>query len=216
MLYRFLILPFFAVLLTVCAGCSQEEAPDPPLARAELTVRLNEALKLSRYSEAVSIIDKLLALDPDDADLMEMRDRIIGNICVEKTQRYVNSKNLNKALAYVKKQRRQYPMLPRLQILEAEVASLITMRDAATELARAQTIAELTAALEKITPLAAAEKSAVILQQDIRKRRSELAAMRKAAAEALEKAAQQKAAAEASTAAPAGEKAKPAGEKTNL
>ena len=211
MLYRFLILPVFAVLLALCSGCSQEEAPDPPLARAELTVRLNEALKLSRYSEAASIIDKLLALDPDDADLMEMRDRIISNICVEKTQSYIDSKNLDKALAYVKKQRRQYPMLPRLQILESEVTSLITLRDAAAELARARTIVELTAALEKVTPLAAAEKSAVLLQQDIRKRRSELAAMRKAAAEALKKAA-----AGTSAAVPAGENKKTAGEKTGL
>lgn len=188
MFYRLLIL-FSAVLLLVC-GCSKKTAPDPPLARAELTLRLNDALKLARYNEAIPIIDKLLALDPDDADLMDMRDRIIGNICVERTRKYINSKKLEKALKYVQKQRRQYPMLPRLQILEAEVSNLIALRDAAAELVRAKTIPELTAALEKVTPMAAGKDAAELLAKDIQIRKKELADLRDAAAIELKKAVQ--------------------------
>lgn len=188
MFYRLFIL-FSAALILGC-GCSKKTVPDPPLARAELTLRLNDALKLARYGEAISIIDKLLALDPDDADLMDMRDRIIGNICVERTQQYIDRKELEKALKYVQKQRRQYPMLPRLQILEAEVSNLIAMRDAAAELARAKTIPELTAALEKITPMAAGKDAAKILAKDIQARKKELAAMRDAAARKLKEAVQ--------------------------
>ena len=92
-MFHRLIISLFAVMLFVC-GCSENKAPDPPIARAELTARLYDTLKVKRYSEALAITDKLLALDPNDPDLMEMRDRLIGNIAAVKVQEYIDNKQL--------------------------------------------------------------------------------------------------------------------------
>ena len=187
MFYRLLI-SAFAVMLFVC-GCSENKAPDPPIARAELTVRLYDALKVKRYDEALAITDKLLALDPNDPDLMDMRDRIIGNIAAVKVQQYIDSQRLESALKYLRKERRRYPVMPKLRMLEEEVRNLIALRDAAQELAAADTIAKLSAALDVIVPLAARYPAAEQLHKDIKQRQSDLKKMRIAAAAAVEKAA---------------------------
>ncbi len=188
MFYRLLIL--FSAALIFCSGCSKKTAPDPPTARAELTVRLYDTLKEKRYTEALAINDKLLALDPNDADLMEMRDRIIGNIAALNVQKYVDKGRLEKAYSYIRKERKNYPVMPRLRLLEEEVKNLIVLRNAARKLAEASTIPELTAALEHIVPLAAKYPAAKQLDSDIALRKAELKKMREDAASAIEKAAQ--------------------------
>ena len=175
----------FTALLMLTAGCSDSKAPDPPTARAELTARLFDELKARRLDSATAIIDKLLALDPDDADLMEMRDRLTANKATLATQNYVNRGELENALAYIQKQRKQYPVMPKLRILEEEVRGLITLRDAAQRLADAQTIPELSTALENIAPLAAKYPTAKKLHIDIKLRRRDLDKMRADAANAV-------------------------------
>lgn len=191
MFYRLFLL--FSAALILCSGCSEKTAPDPPTARAELTVRLYDTLKEKRYTEALAINDKLLALDPNDADLMEMRDRIIGNIAALNVQKYVDQGRLEKAYAYIRKERKNYPVMPRLRLLEEEVKNLMVLRDAAEKLAEASTMPELTAALEYIVPLAARYPAAKQLNADIALRKAELKKMRDAAATAIEKSAAGKA-----------------------
>ena len=186
--YRLFIL--FSAAIILCSGCSKKTAPDPPTARAELTVRLYETLKERRYTEALAINGKLLALDPNDADLMEMRDRIIGNIVAVNVQKYIDQGRLEKAYSYIRKERKNYPVMPRLRLLEEEVKNLIALRDAAKKLAEASTVPELTAALELIVPLAARYPAAKQLDADIALRKVELKKMREAAASAMEKAAE--------------------------
>ena len=187
MFYRLIILAA-AVMLFIC-GCSENKAPDPPAARAELTARLFDTLKEKRYNEALAIVDKLLALDANDAELMEMRDRIIGNIATGRVQKYIDSNELDKALRYIRKERKVYPVMPRLRMLEEDVRSLIGLRNAARKLAAARTIPDLTAALDTITPMAARYPAATQLHKDIASRKADLKKMRAAAARAVEKAA---------------------------
>ena len=190
MFYRWIIFAF--VLLLFISGCSENQAPDPPIARAELTVRLYETLKVKRYSEALAIIDKLLALDSDDPDLMEMRDRIIGNIAAVKVQEYIDSNRLEAGLKYIRRERRTYPVMPKLRMLEEEIKNLITLRQAAQALAEADTIPKLAAALDFIVPLAAKYPAAEQLHKDIVRRKADLKNMRDAATRAVEKAAGKK------------------------
>ena len=190
MFYRWLIFAF--VLLLFISGCSENQAPDPPIARAELTVRLYETLKVKRYSEALAIIDKLLALDSDDPDLMEMRDRIIGNIAAVKVQEYIDSNRLEAGLKYIRRERRTYPVMPKLRMLEEEIKNLITLRQAAQALAEADTIPKLAAALDFIVPLAAKYPAAEQLHKDIARRKADLKSMGDAATRAVEKAAGKK------------------------
>ena len=180
MLYRFFYTIFITAVL-FAGGCSEQSAPEPPLARAELTARLNAALEAGRDSEALAITDKLAALDPDDADIIEMRERIVCNICTRTVQGYINQGNLSKARKYLRGERRKYPALLRLQMLENDLENLYSLQKAADALAAAKTIPDLTAALEKITPMAAKYPQAKQLHADIKKRRSELAAMRRRA-----------------------------------
>ena len=187
MCLRLLIL--LAAVLMTGAGCSKKQAPDPPSARAELTVRLFETLNDKRYEETLVIIDKLLALDSNDADLMEMRDRVVGNIAAAKIQNFINNNELEKAHRYIRYERKLYPVMPRLRLLEEEVENLIALSDAAQKLAAARTIPELTAALDRIVPIAAKYPKAELLHKDIARRKDELKKMRIAAARAVEKAA---------------------------
>ena len=190
MFYRLLIL--FSVALIFCSGCSKKTAPDPPTARAELTVRLYDTLKEKRYTEALAINDKLLALDPNDADLMEMRDRIIGNIATVKIQHYIDENRLEDGLKYIRSERRKFPVMPKLRLLEEELKNLIVLRKAAQTLAAADTIPALTAALDFIMPLAAKYPAAKQLHNDIKQRKADLEKMRSDAAQAVEKAAANK------------------------
>ena len=96
MLLRIFIL--MAAVLTAGVGCSKKQVPDPPSARAELTARLFETLDGKRYDEALVIVDKLLALDANDADLMEMRDRIVGNIATGRVRDFIADEDLEGAL----------------------------------------------------------------------------------------------------------------------
>ena len=187
-MFHRLIISLFAVMLFVC-GCSENKAPDPPIARAELTARLYDTLKVKRYSEALAITDKLLALDPNDPDLMEMRDRLIGNIAAVKVQEYIDNKQLEGALKYLRKERKRYPVMPKLRILEEEVRNLIALRNAAKVLAEADTIPKLAAALDFIVPLAAKYPATEQLHKDIKQRKNDLEKMRDAAALQVEKAA---------------------------
>ena len=129
------------------------------------------------------IIDKLLALEPDDIELMEMRDRVIANRCTAQVQKAVDQGKLAKALQIVKQERRKNPMIPQLRVLEDEVNDLQNLQASAKQLANAKTLPELSAALNQIAPLAAKYPQAKQLQQDIKKRTAELATMRKRAAE---------------------------------
>ncbi len=167
-------------LMSGLCGCSKTEVPDPPLARAELTVRLGEALKHQRDDEALSLIDKLLALDGDDSDLIEMRSRVIANRCVRAAQRRLDAGNLEEAREIVQAARQQYPLIPRLRMLEEEISGLIDLRNAAAALARARSIPELTTALEVAEPLAAAHPGARTLAADIKTKQAELARLRSA------------------------------------
>ncbi|MBO5922952.1 MAG: hypothetical protein J6Q81_00425 [Lentisphaeria bacterium] len=187
MLYRIFMICTAALLLGT--GCSENQPPDPPSARAELTARLFETLKSKRYTEALAITDKLLSLDSNDAELMDMRDRIIGNIAAIKVQEYVEAGQLKAALKYLARERKLYPVMPRLRLLEEEVRNLITLRNAAQTLAAAKTIPELAAALDMIAPLAARYPAAKQLHKDIALRKAELKKMRSDAAAAVEKAA---------------------------
>ena len=153
MLYR--IFALCSAALFLCCGCSETQPHDPPAARAELTVRLLETLKNKRYTEALAINDKLLALDPNDAELMEMRDRLIGNIATENVQKFVDAGKLAEALKYLHNERKLYPVMPRLRMLEEDVQNLIALRKAADRLAAAKTISELATALDTIMPSAA-------------------------------------------------------------
>lgn len=164
------------------SGCSDNgKIPDPPAARAELTARLYDALQDKRYEDALAITDKLKALDPNDADLIEMHNRIVGNICVSAIQNSVDAGQLNNALEVIKKYRQQYPLMPRLRILEEEVRNLFQLTVAAQTLAQSDKIADLSAALENIAPLAAKYPQAKALRRDIMQRHAELRKMREAA-----------------------------------
>lgn len=166
-----------AVLLTL-SGCSERKVSDPPTSRAELTVRLFDALKYKRYTDALAILDKLQALEPEDADLMEMRDRLIVNICTGKVQEYINAGKLENAQKYIRQQRKKHPMLTKLRMLEEDVNNLINLRNAARRLANAATIPEIASALENIAPLAARYPDAKKLHSDIKQRRNELNKLR--------------------------------------
>ena len=105
MLYRIFSLLLITLLAMLC-GCSDNgKISDPPAARAELTARLYDALQDKRYEDALAITDKLKALDPNDADLIEMHNRIVGNICVSAIQNSVDAGQLNNALEVIKKYR---------------------------------------------------------------------------------------------------------------
>ena len=171
-------------ILLLAAGCSEEQAPEPPVSRAELTCRLFEALDANRDHDALAIVDKLLALDNNDADLMEMRERILGNICTRKVQTLIDQENLDEAAKYVAIQRRRHPRLPKLQILENEVAELITLRNAARKLADAASPADLDLALRKIEPLSTKYPQAKQLKRDIDRRKQDLQKMRRSASSA--------------------------------
>ena len=166
----------------IFSGCSDSQVPDPPSARAELTGRLYEALQYKRDAEALAIINKLLALEPDDVDLLEMRDRVTVNACTRAVQTHVNSGNLDKALQVVNKYRQEHSTLPGLKVLQARISELILLRDCAANLAAANDISTLVTQLEKIAPLAAKYPQAKQLQQDIKMRRIQLARMRAEAA----------------------------------
>lgn len=187
MIYRVFIL--LAAVLVLGTGCSDQKAPDPPTARAELTVRLYETLNAKRYEEALAIADKLLALDSNDADLMEMRDRIIGNIAAVKVQQYIDHGQLEKAYTYIREERKRYPAMPRLRIMEEDINNLTTLRDSARNLAKAKTIPELANALELIVPQAAKYPAAQQLHKDIAQQQKRLKKMREDAAASVEKAA---------------------------
>ena len=169
--------------LLFAPGCSKESAPEPPVSRAELTQRLFEALQTKRDADALAIVDKLLALDNDDSDLIEMRERIVGNICTRKVQSWVNQGNLDAAHQYIVRQRRLYPTMPKLRILESEVNELVTLRNAAISLAAAKDVKSLEEALSKIEPLAAKYPYALQLKRDIARRKQDLQKMRQAPAE---------------------------------
>ena len=185
MLYR--IFALCSAALFLCCGCSETQPHDPPSARAELTVRLLETLKNKRYTEALAINDKLLALDPNDAELMEMRDRLVGNIATANVQKFVDAGKLAEALKYLHNERKLYPVMPRLRMLEEDVQNLIALRKAADRLAAAKTISELATALDAIMPSAARYPAATQLHKDIEQRKAELKKMRLAAAEKVEK-----------------------------
>ena len=178
-----------ALLLTL-SGCSESKVSDPPTSRAELTVRLFDALKGRRYTDALAILDKLQTLEPEDADLMEMRDRLIVNICTGKVQEYINNGKLENAQTYLRWQRKKHPMLHNLRMLEEDVNNLIDLRNAANRLANAATIPEIASALENIAPLAARYPDAKKLHSDIKIRRSELNKLRAAEQRKAEAAAQ--------------------------
>lgn len=175
------LLTLAGVMMT---GCSDNTPPDPPLARAELTSRLYDTLRQGRDADALAIIEKLLALDPDDADLLEMQDRITANICARAMQANIDQNQLDEALKLVQQYRKQYPMLTILRVYENEIADLIKLRDAASELAAANDVVSLAAALEKIAPMAAKYTEAKQLQTDIKIRKNDLAKMRSQAAAA--------------------------------
>ena len=86
--------------------------------------------------------------------------------------------------------------------LEEDVKELIVLRDAAKNLAEADNIADLTAALEKAAPLAAKYKQAEQLRKDISSRRRELIKMREAAARKATEDADRKAAEKTEPSAP--------------
>ncbi len=184
---RFIFTGMLVGCMLMITGCAEEKVPDPPTARAELTARLYDALKLQRNEEALAIIGKLMALDQNDADLMEMRDRIICNICTNEVQKMLDSGRIDSARRYLRSQRRKYPMLGQLQILENEIVALQELSSAAAGLANADSIADLTAALDRIAPLAAKYPQAKRLQQDIQLRRKDLARLRAAEQVASEK-----------------------------
>ncbi len=188
MLHRFFCIAFMAVFtIMLTSGCGDQDISNPPTARAELTARLFDALQFHRYDDALAIIDKLLAIDPDDVELMDMRNRIIANACTVKVQQFVNLNQLEKALQTVVAARKSHPILPQLTALEEEIRSLIALRNAANALAKAKNIPELAAALEKIAPLANKYPQAKALHRDIDARRKELEQMRAEAQRAQEK-----------------------------
>lgn len=164
-----------AVILTVgICGCGDSEVPDPPVARSELVARLFDALKTGRLDEARSLTEKLQALDNGNVALAELKSRIIANGYVLRCQRELDAGRPEQALAIVREGRKAYPLHPFLRVLEEELARLTELRDAAQSLAAAQTAGELSAALERIAPLAAAYPSAKELQLDIERRRADL------------------------------------------
>ena len=188
MLHRFFCIALAAVLVSLLAsGCGDRNKIAPPSARAELTARLFDALQFHRYDDALAIIDKLLAIDPDDVELMEMRSRVITSACTVKVQQFVDQNQLDKALQTVVTARKNNPVLPQLIALEEEIRGLIALRDAANVLAAAKTIPELAAALEKIAPLAAKYPQAKALHRDIDTRRKELERFRAEAQQVQEK-----------------------------
>ena len=164
--------------VVMLSGCSKSEVPDPPASRAELVGRLFEALQYKRDQEALVIIGKLLALDPDDVDLMDMRDRVTINLCTRSVQKMIDAGKLDEALRIVGDFRRNNPTLPGLRMLHAEVSELILLRDAAKALAEAQDTAALVTQLEKIAPLAGKYPQAGALHKDIKMRRIQLSRMR--------------------------------------
>ena len=115
MIYKYLMAAF--CLMLFAAGCKQEEVPDLPIARAELTVRLMESLNYKRYDEALGIIDKLLALYPDDVELMEMKNRVIVNKCIAKVQPCVDQGKLEEALTIVRSESKNHPMIRKFNLV---------------------------------------------------------------------------------------------------
>ena len=182
MVYRILLICL--VVLTVATGCSDQRVPDPPTARAELTERLFDALNYKRYDEALAIIEKLLALYPDDSELMEMKSRVIVNACVERIQPLINQGNLEEALKIVRQEAKKHLAIRKFYELEAEILKLLNLQKLAENLKNAKTAAELEDALKKIETPAAEYPLAVNLHNDMKARRIHLARIRKAEAAA--------------------------------
>lgn len=190
MTHRYLAI-ILTVLLTAVAGCSKKQAPDPPVAQAELTSRLFAALQDQRYDEALVILDKLKVLAPDDATLVAMediRDNIIINRCTEKIRSLVDQGKFDQALTVVHDENKTYPGIKDLQKLEDNLKELAELQKKADRLANAKTSVELDAALKDIEYTAKDYPQAEKLHSDIKARKVQLAKMRKAEAEAREKA----------------------------
>lgn len=186
MIYRYIIA---CVLLTVLlTGCRKEEIADPPLARAELTTRLYDALQYDRLDEALEIIGKLLSIYPDDAELGEMHDRIVITRCIRRIQPLIDSGKLAEARKIVREENKNYPAVSYFRELDEELETLVILQNRAESLAAAKTPAELETALKNIEYSIQDHPQAEQLKRDIDKRRQDLVNMRKAEAEARAKA----------------------------
>jgi len=209
MLYR--LLPMLLLAAFLITGCEKKRVADPPTARAELTTRLYDALQDKRYEEALAIIDKLLASDPDDVDLLEMQIRVTANMHTVQIQQAVDDGDLDKALQLLREARKKHPAIRQFLDMEEEITALTELRDAAGTLANAKTIPELRKALEtiRLMDISGQYPQAVALQKDIAKRQQDLKNMIAAEAKAKAEAeARARAAAEAKAKAEAEAKAR--------
>ena len=187
MIYKYLMAAICLILLA--AGCKQEEVPDLPIARAELTARLMESLNYKRYDEALGIIDKLLALYPDDVELMEMKNRVIVNKCTAKVQLCIDQGKLEEALAIVRSESKKHPMIRKFNIMEDQLKKLIALRDSVKRLADAREIPELDDAINNFEQILRDFPMASQLRDELKLRKKDLDRLRKekAAADAAAK-----------------------------
>ena len=177
MIYKYLLAACCLILLA--AGCKKEEVPDLPVARAELTARLMESLNYKRYDEALGIIDKLLALYPDDVELMEMKTRVIINKCTARVQLCINQGKLEEALAIVRAESRNNPMIRKFNLMEEQLKQLILLRDSARRLANAQEIPELDDAIKSMEQILRDYPQAAHLKKELNLRKKDLERLRK-------------------------------------
>ena len=186
-----------AAAVLLLTGCGQPEAPDPPLAQAELMNRLLSALQARRIDEALKLTEKMQSLDPDNIAFAELRNRLIGNLYAQRCSTLLQTRGVDAALAEIRRGRGKYPVHLRLRFIEQQLLQLKTLAKAAAALRNAKDDKALTAALTAIAPLVKDYPEAQQLRKDIADRRKDLMNMREAARRKAEEEARRKAEEEA-------------------
>ena len=84
-----------AVLLS---GCGKETTPEPPLTQPELVIQILKDAKAKKREAACNKLDRLIAMDKNNAFLHELKSSEQNNIYIEKIQTLLDKNDIDGAI----------------------------------------------------------------------------------------------------------------------